>query len=201
MLGQLTEVMSMDDVRVLYPKERITLYGINSNCELFLPIARSSFPSYFPFCFCSLLLQRRAVAALLSPGEVHGVVLCIALVFLSFLRFLLYSVDWTSVGHSLRCGSLGLETSTLNSFVDADRRFTDPSSVSKDKKSSNFWIWRLEAHIVKAHSPWLFTEAHPPLPHLGMAVLANLSPFLLGAPSNPCSVPTSAQQVLSRRAS
>ena len=119
MLGQLTEVMSMDDVQVLYPKERITLYGINSNCELFLPIARSSFPSYFPFCFCSLLLQRRAVAALLSPGEVHGVVLCIALVFLSFLRFLLYSVDWTSVGHSLRCGSLGLETSTLNSFVDA----------------------------------------------------------------------------------
>ena len=117
MLGQLTEVMSMDDVQVLYPKERITLYGINSNCELFLPIARSSFPSYFPFCFCSLLLQRRAVAALLSPGEVHGVVLCIALVFLSFLRFLLYSVDWTSVGHSLRCGSLGLETSTLNSFV------------------------------------------------------------------------------------
>ena len=116
MLGQLTEVMSMDDVQVLYPKERITLYGINSNCELFLPIARSSFPSYFPFCFCSLLLQRRAVAALLSPGEVHGVVLCIALVFLSFLRFLLYSVDWTSVGHSLRCGSLGLETSTLNSF-------------------------------------------------------------------------------------
>lgn len=117
MLGQLTEVMSMDDVQVLYPKERITLYGINSNCELFLPIARSSFPSYFPFCFCSLLLQRRAVAALLSPGEVHGVVLCIALVFLSFLRFLLYSVDWTSVGHSLRCGSLGLETSTLNSFA------------------------------------------------------------------------------------
>ena len=116
MLGQLTEVMSMDDVQVLYPKERITLYGINSNCELFLPIARSSFPSYFPFCFCSLLLQRRAVAALLSPGEVHGVVLCIALVFLSFLRFLLYSVDWTSVGHSLRCGSLGLETSTLNSI-------------------------------------------------------------------------------------
>ena len=116
MLGQLTEVMSMDDVQVLYPKERIMLYGINSNCELFLPIARSSFPSYFPFCFCSLLLQRRAVAALLSPGEVHGVVLCIALVFLSFLRFLLYSVDWTSVGHSLRCGSLGLETSTLNSF-------------------------------------------------------------------------------------
>ena len=107
----------MDDVQVLYPKERITLYGINSNCELFLPIARSSFPSYFPFCFCSLLLQRRAVAALLSPGEVHGVVLCIALVFLSFLRFLLYSVDWTSVGHSLRCGSLGLETSTLNSIV------------------------------------------------------------------------------------
>ena len=106
----------MDDVQVLYPKERITLYGINSNCELFLPIARSSFPSYFPFCFCSLLLQRRAVAALLSPGEVHGVVLCIALVFLSFLRFLLYSVDWTSVGHSLRCGSLGLETSTLNSI-------------------------------------------------------------------------------------
>ena len=117
MLGQLTEVMSMDDVQVLYPKERIMLYGINSNCELFLPIARSSFPSYFPFCFCSLLLQRRAVAALLSPGEVHGVVLCIALVFLSFLRFLLYSVDWTSVGHSLRCGSLGLETSTLNSFA------------------------------------------------------------------------------------
>ena len=31
MLGQLTEVMSMDDVQVLYPKERITLYGINSN--------------------------------------------------------------------------------------------------------------------------------------------------------------------------
>ena len=117
MLGQLTEVMSMDDVQVLYPKERIVLYGINSSFELFLPIARSSFPSYFPFCFCSLLLQRRAVAALLSPGEVHGVVLCIALVFLSFLRFLLYSVDWTSVGHSLRCGSLGLETSTLNSFV------------------------------------------------------------------------------------
>ena len=131
MLGQLTEVMSMDDVQVLYPKERITLYGINSNCELSLPIARSSFPSYFPFCFCSLLLQRRAVAALLSPGEVHGVVLCIALVFLSFLRFLLYSVDWTSVGHSLRCGSLGLETSTLNSFVDADRRFTDPSIYDK----------------------------------------------------------------------
>ena len=131
MLGQLTEVMSMDDVQVLYPKERITLYGINSNCELFLPIARSSFPSYFPFCFCSLLLQRRAVAALLSPGEVHGVVLCIALVFLSFLRFLLYSVDWTSVGHSLRCGSLGLETSTLNSFVDADRRSTDPYIYDK----------------------------------------------------------------------
>ena len=131
MLGQLTEVMSMDDVQVLYPKERITLYGINSNCELFLPIARSSFPSYFPFCFCSLLLQRRAVATLLSPGEVHGVVLCIALVFLSFLRFLLYSVDWTSVGHSLRCGSLGLETSTLNSFVDADRRFTDPPIYDK----------------------------------------------------------------------
>ena len=65
------------------------------------------------------------------PGEVHGVVLCIALVFLSFLRFLLYSVDWTSVGHSLRCGSLGLETSTLNSFVDADRRFTDPSIYDK----------------------------------------------------------------------
>ena len=117
MLGQLTEVMSMDDVQVLYPKERITLYGINSNCELSLPIARSSFPSYFPFYASVLfLLQRRAVAALLSPGEVHGVVLCIALVFLSFLRFLLYSVDWTSVGHSLRCGSLGLETSTLNSF-------------------------------------------------------------------------------------
>ena len=57
MLGQLTEVMSMDDVQVLYPKERITLYGINSN------------------------------------------------------------FDWTSVGHSLRCGSLGLETSTLNSFA------------------------------------------------------------------------------------
>ena len=95
------------------------------------PAARSSFPSYFPFCFCSLLLQRRAVATLLSPGEVHGVVLCIALVFLSFLRFLLYSVDWTSVGHSLRCGSLGLETSTLNSFVDADRRFTDPSIYDK----------------------------------------------------------------------
>ena len=55
MLGQLTEVMSMDDVQVLYPKERIMLYGINSNCELFLPIARSSFPSYFPFAsvlFC-----------------------------------------------------------------------------------------------------------------------------------------------------
>ena len=117
MLGQLTEVMSMDDVQVIYPKERIMLYGINSNCELFLPIARSSFPSYFPFCFCSLLLQRRAVATLLSPGEVHGVVLCIALVFLSFLRFLLYSVYWTSVGHSLRCGSLGLETSTLNSLL------------------------------------------------------------------------------------
>ena len=131
MLGQLTEVMSMDDVQVLYPKERITLYGINSNCELFLPIARSSFPSYFPFCFCSLLLQRRAVATLLSPGEVHGVVLCIALVFLSFLRFLLYSVDWTSVGHSLWCDSLGLETSTLNSFVDADWRFTDPSIYDK----------------------------------------------------------------------
>ena len=131
MLGQLTEVMSMDDVQVLYPKERIMLYGINSNCELFLPIARSSFPSYFPFCFCSLLLQRRAVAALLSPGEVHGVVLCIALVFLSFLRFLLYSVDWTSVGHSLRCGSLDLETSTLNSIVDADRRFTDPPIYDK----------------------------------------------------------------------
>ena len=132
MLGQLTEVMSMDDVQVLYPKERITLYGINSNCELSLPIARSSFPSYFPFYASVLfLLQRRAVAALLSPGEVHGVVLCIALVFLSFLRFLLYSVDWTSVGHSLRCGSLGLETSTLNSFVDADRRFTDPSIYDK----------------------------------------------------------------------
>ena len=131
MLGQLTEVMSMDDVQVLYPKERIVLYGINSSCELFLPIARSSFPSYFPFCFCSLLLQRRAVAALLSPGEVHGVVLCIALVFLSFLRFLLYSVYWTSVGHSLRCGSLGLETSTLNSIVDADRRFTDPPIYDK----------------------------------------------------------------------
>ena len=131
MLGQLTEVMSMDDVQVLYPKERIALYGINSNCELFLPIARSSFPSYFPFCFCSLLLQRRAVATLLSPGEVHGVVLCIALASLSFLRFLLYSVDWTSVGHSLRCGSLGLETSTLNSIVDADRRFTDPPIYDK----------------------------------------------------------------------
>ena len=59
MLGQLTEVMSMDDVQVLYPKERITLYGINSN------------------------------------------------------------FDWTSVRHSLRCGSLGLERSTPNSFVDA----------------------------------------------------------------------------------
>ena len=146
MLGQLTEVMSMDDVQVLYPKERITLYGINSNCELFLPIARSSFPSYFPFCFCSLLLQRRAVAALLSPGEVHGVVLCIALVFLSFLRFLLYSVDWTSVGHSLRCGSLGLETSTLNSFVDAIEGLpTHPSTTRRyglsrvcDRQASDF---------------------------------------------------------------
>ena len=29
MLGQLTEVMSMDDVQVLYPKERTMLYGIN----------------------------------------------------------------------------------------------------------------------------------------------------------------------------
>ena len=122
----------MDDVQVLYPKERITLYGINSNCELFLPIARSSFPSYFPFCFCSLLLQRRAVAALLSPGEVHGVVLCIALVFLSFLRFLLYSVDWTSVGHSLRCGSLGLETSTLNSLVALSIR-TEQQVTNKKK--------------------------------------------------------------------
>lgn len=71
MLGQLTEVMSMDDVQVLYPKERIMLYGINSN------------------------------------------------------------FDWTSVGHSLRCGSLGLETSTLNSFVDADRRSTDPYIYDK----------------------------------------------------------------------
>ena len=39
------------------------LYGINSNCELFLPIARSSFPSYFPFCFCSLLLQLLCASA------------------------------------------------------------------------------------------------------------------------------------------
>ena len=115
-LGQLTVAMSMDDVHVLYTKEGILLSGINSDCELFLPIARSSFPSYFPFCFCSLLLQRRAVAALLSPGEVHGVVLYIALVFLSFLRFLSYSVIRTSARHSLRCGYLDLESSTLNSF-------------------------------------------------------------------------------------
>ena len=144
MLGQLTEVMSMDDVQVLYPKERIMLYGINSNCELFLPIARSSFPSYFPFCFCSLLLQRRAVAALLSPGEVHGVVLCIALVFLSFLRFLLYSVDWTSVGHSLRCGSLGLETSTLNSIdTESDhsiRPVTEREQEDRDEIESDQFI-------------------------------------------------------------
>ena len=73
MLGQLTEVMSMDDVQVLYPKERITLYGINSNCELFLPIARSSFPSYFPFCFCSLLLQRRALSLRYLVGERYTV--------------------------------------------------------------------------------------------------------------------------------
>ena len=62
MLGQLTEVMSMDDVQVLYPKERITLYGINSNCELSLPIARSSFPSYFPFCFCSLFFYNATLS-------------------------------------------------------------------------------------------------------------------------------------------
>ena len=39
-LGELTEAMSMDDVLVLYTKEGILLSGINSDCELFLPIAR-----------------------------------------------------------------------------------------------------------------------------------------------------------------
>ena len=72
---------------------------------------------FFLFLLSFLSPTRRTVVALLSQGEAHCVVLYIALAFLSFLRFLSYSVDWTSVGHSLRCGSLGLETSTLNSFV------------------------------------------------------------------------------------
>ena len=94
------------------------------------------FPVIFLFASVLFLLQRRAVAALLSPGEVHGVVLCIALVFLSFLRFLSYSVDWTSVGHSLRCGSLGLETSTLNSFADSRSRrqeLVEPEAFSTSR--------------------------------------------------------------------